>query len=52
VRNGGKRNTIALAPRTSQAIDLPVGERSAGPIFLTVNKEAAGPARRRPSGAR
>jgi integrase/recombinase XerD len=33
-RKGGKIVTIPLAPRTARAIDLYVGERSEGPIFL------------------
>ena len=34
VRKGGKRVTIPLAPRTSRALDLYLGERTTGPIFL------------------
>ena len=34
VRKGGKHVTIPLAPRTSRAIDLYIGERTTGPIFL------------------
>jgi site-specific recombinase XerD len=34
LRKGGKIVTIPLAPRTARAIDLAVGERSEGPIFL------------------
>jgi integrase/recombinase XerD len=34
VRKGGKRVTIPLAPRTARAIDLYVGERAGGPIFV------------------
>ena len=34
VRKGGKIVTIPLAPRTARAVDLAVGERSEGPIFL------------------
>jgi integrase len=34
-RKGGKVVTIPLAPRTARAIDLAIGERAAGPIFLT-----------------
>jgi site-specific recombinase XerD len=34
-RKGGKVVTIPLAPRTARAIDLAVGERVDGPIFLT-----------------
>ena len=33
-RKGGKVITIPLAPRTGRAIDLAVGERVEGPIFL------------------
>ena len=32
-RKGGKVVTIPLAPRTARAIDLAVGERTAGPLF-------------------
>jgi integrase/recombinase XerD len=35
LRKGGKRVTIPLAPRTARAIDLAVGERVEGPIFLS-----------------
>src|SRR5689334_24120938 len=34
-RKGGKVVTIPLAPRTARTIDLAVGERVDGPIFLT-----------------
>jgi site-specific recombinase XerD len=34
LRKGGKRVTIPLAPRTSRVIDLYIGERTTGPIFL------------------
>jgi site-specific recombinase XerD len=34
VRKGGKHATIPLAPRTARAVQLNVGERSTGPIFL------------------
>jgi integrase/recombinase XerD len=34
LRKGGKIVTIPLAPRTARAIDLAVGERLEGPIFL------------------
>jgi site-specific recombinase XerD len=34
VRQGGKQVTIPLAPRTTRALDLYVGERVAGPIFV------------------
>ncbi len=36
-RKGGKVVTVPLAPRTAQAIDLAIGERSEGPVFLTPN---------------
>ncbi len=34
VRKGGKIVTVPLAPRTARAIDLAIGERVEGPIFL------------------
>jgi integrase/recombinase XerD len=33
-RKGGKVVTIPLAPRTARAIDLAIGERIGGPVFL------------------
>jgi site-specific recombinase XerD len=36
-RKGGKVVTIPLAPRTARAIDLAVGERCEGPIFLAAD---------------
>jgi integrase/recombinase XerD len=36
-RKGGKVVTIPLAPRTARAIDLAVGERVEGPIFLNAD---------------
>ena len=39
LRKGGKIVTIPLAPRTARAIDLAVGERVEGPIFLGHNGE-------------
>jgi integrase/recombinase XerD len=36
-RKGGKVVTIPLAPRTARAIDLAVGERVDGPIFLAAS---------------
>jgi len=36
-RKGGKVVTIPLAPRTARAIDLTVGERSDGPLFLAAD---------------
>jgi integrase/recombinase XerD len=35
LRTGGKVVTIPLAPRTARAIDLAIGERVEGPIFLS-----------------
>jgi integrase/recombinase XerD len=35
-RKGGKIVTIPLAPRTARAIDLAIGERCEGPIFLVL----------------
>jgi hypothetical protein len=46
-RKGGKVVTIPLAPRTARAIDLAIGERAEGPIFLAADGRRAGPARRR-----
>jgi integrase/recombinase XerD len=37
VRKGGKKALVPLAPRTARAIDLTVGERCRGPIFLTAS---------------
>jgi integrase/recombinase XerD len=34
VRKGGKRVTIPLAPRTARALDLYIGERAAGALFV------------------
>jgi integrase len=39
VRKGGKTVTVPLAPRTARAVDLAVGERCEGPIFLTASGE-------------
>jgi integrase/recombinase XerD len=36
-RKGGKIVTIPLAPHTAQAIDLAIGERCDGPIFLAAD---------------
>jgi site-specific recombinase XerD len=36
-RKGGKVVTIPLAPRAARAIDLAVGERCEGPVFLTAD---------------
>jgi site-specific recombinase XerD len=36
-RKGHKTVTIPLAPRTARAIDLSIGERESGPIFLSRN---------------
>jgi len=36
-RKGGKIVTIPLAPRTARAIDLAVGERPEGPVFLAAD---------------
>ncbi|MBW3648465.1 MAG: tyrosine-type recombinase/integrase, partial [Actinobacteria bacterium] len=33
-RKGGKTVTIPLAPRTARAVDLAIGDRLDGPIFL------------------
>jgi integrase len=47
LRKGGKIVTIPLAPRTARAIDLAIGERLDGPIFLgsdgkRLDRDAAG----------
>jgi hypothetical protein len=34
IRKVGKVATIPLAPRTARAIDLAIGERAEGPLFL------------------
>ena len=34
LRKGGKRAVIPLAPRTSRALDLYIGERTMGLVFL------------------
>ena len=34
-RKGGKRSTVPLAPRTADAIDTYLGERTTGPLFAT-----------------
>ena len=36
-RKGGKVVTIPLAPRTPRAIDLAIGDRTDGPVFLTAD---------------
>jgi integrase/recombinase XerD len=36
-RKGGKVVTIPLAPRTARAIDLAIGERTGGPMFLAAD---------------
>jgi integrase/recombinase XerD len=41
-RKGGKVVTFPLAPRTARAIDLAVGERSDGPVFLTAGGRRLG----------
>jgi integrase len=37
-RKGGKVVTIPLAPRTARAIDLAIGERTGGPVFLAADR--------------
>jgi len=34
LRKGGKVATVPLAPRTARAMDLAIGERSEGPVFV------------------
>jgi hypothetical protein len=31
--------TIPLAPRTARAVDLAIGERTGGPVFLTEDRQ-------------
>jgi hypothetical protein len=40
----GKVVTIPLAPRTARAAELAIGERVAGPIFLTSDGQRLDPA--------
>src|ERR671912_2366220 len=47
LRKGGKIVTVPLAPRTARAVDLAVGERCVGPIFVgtdgrSIDRHAAG----------
>jgi len=37
LRKGGKIVTIPLAPRTARAVDLALGERTQGPIFISLS---------------
>jgi len=37
LRKGGKTVTIPMAPRTARAVDLAIGERMTGPIFLAAD---------------
>jgi integrase/recombinase XerD len=39
LRKGGKVVTVPLAPRTARAIDLVVGERCDGPIFVDADRQ-------------
>jgi integrase len=39
LRKGGKTVTMPLAPRVARAIDLAIGERSTGPVFLGADGE-------------
>jgi integrase/recombinase XerD len=41
-RKGGKVVTIPLAPRTARAIDLAIGERTEGPVFLAADGRRLG----------
>ena len=41
-RKGGKTLTLPLAPRTARAVDLALGERYDGPIFLAATGERLG----------
>jgi integrase/recombinase XerD len=37
VRKGGKTATMPLAPRVARAVDLAIGERADGPIFVDID---------------
>jgi integrase len=39
LRKGGKLVTMPLAPRVARAVDLAVGERVEGPIFLGADRD-------------
>ena len=41
-RKGGKVVTIPLAPRTARAINLAIGERAGGPVFLAADGRRTG----------
>jgi site-specific recombinase XerD len=41
-RKGGKVVTIPLAPRTARALDLAIGERTSGPLFLAADGKRLG----------
>jgi integrase/recombinase XerD len=41
-RKGGKVVTIPLAPRTARAIDLAIGERTEGPVFVAADGRRLG----------
>jgi len=42
IRKGGKVVTIPLAPRTARAIDLAIGQRCQGPVFLAADGRRLG----------
>jgi hypothetical protein len=48
LRKGCKHATVPLAPLTSRVLDLYIGERRSGPIFVGAKGRAHGPLRRRP----
>jgi len=37
VRKGGKIVTMPLAPRVARALDLAIGDRAGGPVFLSAS---------------
>jgi integrase/recombinase XerD len=49
LRKGGKVVTVPLAPRTARAIDLAIGERSEGPVFVAPTGSASTATGRRAS---
>ena len=44
-RKGGKTATVPLAPRTAEAVDAYVGDRTTGPLFVTATGDALAPVR-------
>ena len=38
IRKGGRRATVPLAPRTAEAVQAYVGDRTTGPLFVTATR--------------